>query len=76
MNNNLKKIATLANLEINLTTYVTRHSWASIAKNKGVSVAIISDALGHDSIQTTEIYLSTISTAELRKANKKVLEGL
>ncbi|MCF0219815.1 MAG: site-specific integrase [Muribaculaceae bacterium] len=76
MNDNLKRIATLAKLENNLTTYVSRHSWASAAKNKGIPIALISDALGHDSIQTTEVYLSSISTAELKKANQKILAGL
>jgi len=75
-NNALKKIAKLANLPVGLTTYTARHSWATIAKQKGVNTATISDALGHDSEKTTQIYLSSISTIEINKANDLILEGL
>ena len=75
-NAHLKKIAELAGISATLTTYVSRHSWASIAKSKGISVATISDALGHDSVTTTQIYLQTIDTAELYRANSIILSDL
>lgn len=76
VNNSLKTIAKLAEISAPLTTYVSRHTWASSAKRKGVPIATISDALGHDSVQTTEIYLSQISTEELENANNLILNDL
>ena len=76
VNQNLKKIGKLANIGTNLSTYTARHSWATIAKFKGVPTSIIADALGHDSEKTTQIYLSTISSVEIDRANEIILEGL
>lgn len=76
INNALKVIASMVNLQIPLTTYVTRHAWATIAKSKNISVNVISDALGHDSIATTQIYLASIDTSTIDKANKLVISDL
>lgn len=59
-----------------LTTYIARHSWASIAKSKNVPVNVISDALGHDSIATTQIYLATIDASTIDKANEIIVKDL
>lgn len=75
-NRHLKQIAALAGLTAALTTYVSRHSWASIAKSKGIPTATISDALGHNSERTTQIYLATISDDIIDRANDTVLSGL
>lgn len=76
VNNNLKKIAAMARIKTNLTTYVARHSWATICKTKNVPIAIISDGLGHDSISTTEIYLKSFDQAAIDAANELVTKGL
>ncbi len=76
VNYNLKKIASIANIQVNLSTYTARHSWATIAKIKGVPTSTIADALGHESEKTTQIYLSTISNVEIDRANDLILEGL
>ena len=76
INNALKSIALMVNLQIPLTTYVTRHAWASIAKSKNISVNVISDALGHDSISTTQIYLASIDTSTIDRANELVVSDL
>lgn len=76
VNNALKEIAKMVKLQIPLTTYVSRHAWATIAKSKNVPVNVISDALGHDSISTTQIYLATIDMSAIDKANELVLKGL
>lgn len=76
VNQHLKKIAELANIGTNLSTYTARHSWATIAKFKGIPTSIIADALGHDSEKTTQIYLSTISSEEIDRANDMIMEGL
>ena len=76
INNALKTIATMVNLKIPLTTYVSRHAWATIAKSKNISVNVISDALGHDSISTTQIYLASIDTSTIDRANELVISDL
>ena len=59
VNNKLKEIAIIVGLQVNLTMYVSRHSWASIAKNKNVPLSVISEGMGHDSEATTQIYLAS-----------------
>ena len=72
----LKDIARLAGLPLPLSMYYTRHSWATIARGKAVPLAVISEALGHDSETTTQIYLDSIKSSEVDKANSMILEGL
>mgnify|MGYP000230884218 FL=1 len=63
-------------LPVALTTYTTRHAWATIAKSKNVPVNVISDALGHDSITTTQIYLASIDVSVIDKANELIIKDL
>lgn len=76
VNNKLKKIGEQLGLEISLTTYVARHAWASIAKSKNIPISIISEAMGHDSESTTRIYLASLDTSSVDKANAIVLNLL
>ena len=76
VNNNLKKIGKQLGLGIPLTTYVARHGWASIAKSNNIPLSVISEAMGHDSEQTTRIYLASLDTSVVDKANSLVLESL
>ena len=69
-------IADMVKLPVTLTTYVTRHSWATIAKSKNVPINVISDALGHDSIATTQIYLASIDTSVIDRANEMIIKDL
>ncbi|WP_462266452.1 tyrosine-type recombinase/integrase [Alistipes putredinis] len=76
VNHLLKKIGKLLDLPIPLTMYVGRHSWASIAKSRNVPVSVISEGMGHDSENTTQIYLASLDTTVVDKANKKILDLL
>ena len=76
VNKALKVIGQRLNLPLALTTYVTRHSWATIAKAKNVPVNVISDALGHDSLATTQIYLASIDHSVVDAANDLVVNML
>ena len=76
INRHLKDIARLAGLPVPLSMYYSRHSWATIARGKDVPLAVISEALGHDSETTTQIYLDSIKSSEVDKANRMILEGL
>lgn len=76
MNYSLKTIGGMVKLPVTLTTYVTRHTWATVAKSKNVPVHIISDALGHDSVATTQIYLASIDPSVIDRANELVIRDL
>ena len=76
VNNKLKKIGEQLGLGISLTSYVARHAWASIAKSKNIPISTISEALGHDSETTTRIYLTSLDTSSVDKANSIVLNLL
>lgn len=71
-NKKLKKIGKEIGLEIPLTTYVSRHSWATIAKREGIPTAVISEGLGHESEKTTQIYLDSFENNVLDDANNIV----
>lgn len=76
INRNLKKIAELTDIKIPLTLYVARHSWASAANNKGIALSVISEGMGHDSEMTTQIYLTSLDTSAVDKANSIILRCL
>lgn len=76
INKTLKVIAGMIKLPVPLTTYVSRHAWATIAKSKNVPVSVISDALGHDSITTTQIYLASIDASIIDRANELIIKDL
>lgn len=76
VNRKLKQIARLAKITIPLSMYVSRHSWASIAKSKDVPLSVISEGMGHDSEETTRIYLASIQTNQIDEANNRILEEL
>ena len=58
---------------VNLTTYVARHSFATILKNSGVNIALISEALGHSDLATTQIYLDSFENSQIDDAMKNLL---
>ena len=76
VNHLLKKIGKQLDLSIPLTMYVGRHSWASIAKSRNVPISVISEGMGHDSENTTQIYLASLDTSVVDRANKKILDLL
>lgn len=73
VNKLLKIIAKDAGIEETFTTYSIRHSWATIAKFMGVSTEIISESLGHHSLNTTEIYLKNFNNKVLDEANDLIV---
>ena len=76
INHNLKKIAQMVGVQIPLTLYVARHSWASAAKAKGIPLSVISEGMGHDSETTTQIYLASLDTSVVDRANSLILKSL
>ena len=76
VNDKLKKLGVRLGLDIPLTSYVARHGWASIAKSRNIPLATISEAMGHDSEKTTRIYLASLDTSSVDKANSQILKAL
>ena len=76
INHSLKTIGRLIGIKVPLTMYVARHSWASAAKSKGIPISVISECMGHDSETTTRIYLASLDTSVVDKANSLILKSL
>ena len=73
VNYHLKDLSSLLKLQRPLTMYVARHSWASAAKANNIPLSVISEGMGHDSETTTQIYLASLETSVVDKANKIIL---
>lgn len=73
VNYHLKDLSSILKLQRPLTMYVARHSWASAAKARNIPLPVISEGMGHDSEATTQIYLASLETSVVDKANKMIL---
>ena len=73
INRNLKKLGEEIGLEVPLTMYVARHSWATTARSEGIPLAVISEGMGHDNEKTTQIYLASLENSVVDKANRKII---
>lgn len=62
----------MLNFAMPLTTYVARHSWATIAREQGVPTAVISEGLGYSCENTTRIYLKEFDRSVIGSVNKKI----
>ncbi|MBO5584669.1 MAG: site-specific integrase [Prevotella sp.] len=75
-NRTLKVLAARADIDVNLTSYTPRHSWASIAYGSNVDLPVISKALGHTNTNTTLTYIKEIDDNRVENANARLLENL
>ena len=73
VNDRLKQIGKTLNLPITLTTYVARHSQATVMKKAGVSTAVIREIMGHSSERVTQIYLDSFDNEQINEAMKNLL---
>lgn len=73
-NQNLNKISQSLGKGGHLTSYVPRHSWASIAHEQNISMNVISESLGHCNESTTSIYIKSLSTKNTDQANERILK--
>lgn len=73
-NHALRQAGERAGLTVKLTSYVARHSWATIAYLRNYSIAFISKALGHTNILTTERYIKSICNKDYLRCCKEVAE--
>lgn len=72
-NKRLNRIGMLLGLKCNLSSYVSRHTWATLAREYGIPLSIISEGLGHTSERTTRIYIKHLDKQQIDKANHKLL---
>ena len=66
----------MVNSPLPLSMYVARHSWASIAKSKRIPLSVISEGMGHESENTTKIYLTTMDTSIVDRANHLIIKDI
>ena len=73
VNKHLKQIGKELHLPIELTTYVARHSFATVLKRAGVNTSLICESLGHSSEKVTQIYLDSFENSQIDEALKNLL---
>ncbi len=76
INRSLKRLTAMTGCDIPLTMHCARHSWATTARRVGVPLGVISQGMGHRSEATTQIYLDSIDTAVVDRANARVIASL
>ncbi len=74
-NKRLKTLATKAGIEEKLTSYVSRHSFASIANNMAIPLTAISEMLGHQKLTTTQVYLAGLQKDIIDNYNEQIISG-
>ena len=72
-NKRLKILSDILQISPALTSYVARHSWATIAHHKGIPLSVISQGMGHTSTHTTNIYLASLDHSVIDKANEEII---
>ena len=72
----LHRLSEMAGISRTLTSYVARHSWASMAYSANVDLPVISKALGHTSSKTTQVYIREIDDSRIDQANRKLLNSI
>ena len=75
-NRNLHKLSQLIDSSQPLTSYVARHSWASMAYSNNLDLQLIAKAMGHTKVSTTMIYIRSLFDPSLADANRDMLRRL
>lgn len=73
VNKRLHELSEEIGLHTPLTTYVARHTYATVLKRSGVSVALISESLGHSDLSTIQIYLDGFENSQIDAAMQHLL---
>ena len=76
VNRSMKSIGRRLGLDIPLTMYVARHSWASAARSRNIPLPVISEGMGHGSDRTTRIYLASLDNTVIDEANRTIIGSL
>ena len=75
LNKSLKKLAGKAGISKKVSMHIARHSFASIAVQKGIESNKVKSLLAHSRLQTTEGYMGNFSSSENDKALESVFEN-
>jgi site-specific recombinase XerD len=73
-NKRLKRISEMLKPDKPLSSYVSRHTWATLALRKGIPVEVISESMGHENETTTRIYLASLGQSVVDKANAEIIK--
>jgi integrase len=73
-NKQLRRIAGMLGLDTPLSSYVARHTWATLALRRGIPVEVISESMGHENETTTRIYLASLNQSVVDEANEKIIK--
>ena len=73
VNEELRDMGKELKMTCDVTTYVARHSFATVLKKSGVNIGIISESLGHSDLKTTQIYLDSFENTQIDNALKNLL---
>lgn len=72
-NNGLRRLSELLGLEPKLSSYASRHTWATTARNHRIPISVISAGMGHTSERTTQIYLASLEASIIDNANRSLI---
>ena len=72
----LGRLSEMLGRDCKLTSYTSRHSWATAARNHNVPISVISAGMGHTSEQTTQIYLTMLENSVIDDANQGLIRSL
>ena len=75
-NRHLFLLSKMISCDCKLTSYTSRHSWATSARNNNIPISIISAAMGHTSEHSTRIYLDSIDNDLIDEANERIIIGI
>lgn len=75
-NTHLQQLSAMLGPDISLSSYVSRHTWATIAYQQQIPLSVISQAMGHDSERTTQIYLKSLENNMIDEANHNLMQKI
>ena len=75
-NYSLHRLSVMLGISNSLSSYVVRHSWASIAYQHHVDLSMIGKALGHTKTSTTLLYIRSLFDEDLATTNEELMKGL
>ena len=73
INKRFKSMMSEIGYDEEVSSYWIRHSWASIARQSGVSIEQIGAGLGHKSFETTKVYLTNFEESLIDDMNDKIV---
>lgn len=75
-NRQLKELSKMLSVDCRLTSYIARHSWATVARKHNAPISVISAGLGHTSEKTTRIYLTSLESSAIDAVNQEIISKL